>query len=119
MRKLCCYDLPYDPEHGSPTIDPRAVLWKAFHPSGIPCERCPSCTFLPAIQKLYKVCSHPSLLQLDSAIHSENECNGKNKSSTALEFAKVALTSDILVSLTILSSVMHYDLFQTKFLFLP
>jgi len=92
-RKKCCYNLPYDPERGSPIIDPQAVLWKAHHRNDVPCEKCPSCTFLPAIQKLYKVCSHPSLLQLDNAMDLDKE------SCSALDFAKVALTPDILQDL--------------------
>ena len=47
------------------------------------------CLTLSAMQKLYKIASHPSLLQVD---HCETGKDAKNK----LAFAKVALTPDIL-----------------------
>jgi|ERR1712232_842399 len=50
---------------------------------------CPTCISFSAMSKLHKVCSHPSLLQVDqSAQGIEME--------KKLEFAKVALTMDIL-----------------------
>ena len=50
---------------------------------------CPSCITLPALNKLYKVASHPSLLQVDPC---ESDAAARKK----LEFAKVALPPEIL-----------------------
>ena len=108
LKKQCCYVYPWNPrrgEPGEPDVDPEAVLWRQMHdkPIGNPdeiredildntficCSSCPTCTTLAAMHKLYKVASHPNLLQVDST---EAEKTQKKK----LEFAKVALPPDIL-----------------------
>ena len=95
-RKKCCHAAPWAPE-GKPNIDPDAVLWRAQHFNDELCEKCPTCTFLPALQKLYKVSSHPSLLQVEKrpdacAEGSKERADIEKK----LEFARVALTPAIL-----------------------
>ena len=52
-------------------------------------QNCPMCISLAAMSKLYKIASHPCLLQVD---HCESGQDAKKK----LEFAKAALTPDIL-----------------------
>jgi SNF2 family DNA or RNA helicase len=107
-KKICCYKYPWNPrrgEPGEPEIDPDAILWIQGHekPIGnhddirediiddkyIVCPNCPTCTTLAAMNKLYKIASHPCLLQVD---HCETGIQAKRK----LEFAKVALTPDVL-----------------------
>lgn len=96
-RKECCYAAPIvEDEDGELIIDPRAVLWKRQHPDNEQCERCPTCTLLPALSKLAKVCSHASLIQasLDpDMVEGEDE---REKAKSELEFAKVAISQDIL-----------------------
>lgn len=53
------------------------------------CKQCPTCIGLVAMSKLYKVCSHASLLQVDKSL-SDSEIHQK------LEFAKAAFTPEIL-----------------------
>mmetsp|Transcript_11742 Transcript_11742/g.19969 ORF Transcript_11742/g.19969 Transcript_11742/m.19969 type:complete len:723 (-) Transcript_11742:147-2315(-) len=108
-KKKCCYRYPMNPyryrgEEREPDIDPDAILWQQLHekPIGdrnsiaeeildgkyITCKQCPSCVQLPALNKLMKICSHPSLLQV---AHSETGESKRKK----LEFAEVALPPDI------------------------
>ena len=106
-KKHCCFRYPMNPyreEEGEPDIDPDAVLWKQLHdkPIGdrnaiaedildgkyITCKLCPTCVQLPALNKLMKICSHPSLLQV---AHSETGESKRKK----LEFAEIALPPDI------------------------
>ena len=107
-KKICCYKYPWNPrrgEPGEPEIDSDAILWIQAHekPIGNPddirediiddryivCPNCPTCTTLAAMNKLYKIASHPCLLQVD---HCETGIQAKRK----LEFAKVALTPEVL-----------------------
>jgi SNF2 family DNA or RNA helicase len=107
-KKKCCYKYPWNPrrgEPGEPEIDPDAILWIQQHEKPIEnpdeifedtiedkyivCKFCPSCTTLAAMNKLYKVASHPCLLQVD---HCETGIQARRK----LEFAKIALTPDVL-----------------------
>ena len=97
-------------------IDRNAVLWLQKHkkivsdPNTIPegseiieilhdgyslvsCKTCPGCTTLSALSKLHKVCSHPSLLQVDRSAPAGTETDKK------LEFAKLAFRPDILAHL--------------------
>jgi len=106
-KKKCCFRYPMNPyrvEEGGPDIDRDAVLWKQLHdkPIGDPnsvaedildgkyiaCKLCPTCVQLPALNKLMKICSHPSLLQVP---HSETGESKRKK----LEFAEIALPPDI------------------------
>ena len=108
LKKECCYRFPWNPlrdEPGEPQIEPDAILWKQAHEKeiGCPtdiadrvidgkyvvCQNCPTCTTLVAMHKLYKISSHPNLLQVDRL---ESAAAQKKK----LEFAKVAFTPDIL-----------------------
>ena len=108
-KKRCCFRYPRNPywddnDLSEPFIDPDAILWKQLHdkPIGDPdsieedildnkyitCKQCPSCIQLPAMMKLMKICSHPSLLQV---AHSEVGESKRKK----LEFAEVALPPEI------------------------
>jgi len=108
LKKECCYRYPWNPlrdEPGEPEIDPEAILWKQVHEKEIGrpidiadrvidgkyvvCDKCPTCTNLVAMHKLYKISSHPNLLQVDRL---ESAAAQKKK----LEFAKVAFTPEIL-----------------------
>ena len=107
-KKQCCYRYPMNPyrdeNNTEPDIDPDAVIWRQMHekPIGDPntiaedilddkyivCQNCPTCVQLPAMMKLMKICSHPSLLQVP---HSETGESKRKK----LEFAEVALPPEI------------------------
>ena len=70
-RARCCYDLPHadtaHDEDGDPDgdgIDPRAVLFRKFHPTLEKCSKCPFCCQLVAVSKLQKIANHPCLLQV-------------------------------------------------------
>jgi len=110
-RKDCCHSIPLNPnrnEPGQPWIDPDAALWKSFHPNDKACDTtncdnaanefkkqsCPGCIQLPALQMLYKLCSHASLLQLDiDPCSLEVGSEDRKKAERKLAFAKVALGS--------------------------
>ena len=107
LRKDCCYRAPYTirEEGSAPVIDPNAVLWRNMHPGDVECSRsqppfCPHCILLPALNKLYKVCSHATLLQVeknpDMLVEGTQEWK---KFNNELNFARVALTPQILESL--------------------
>lgn len=73
IRSKCCsqYSVPYQRRDSTGAgagqrIDPRAVIWKAHHPTGQPCSSatgCPLCVLLPCLDKLLKIANHPALLQ--------------------------------------------------------
>eukprot|EP01082_Thalassiosira_pseudonana_P007522 g6499.t1.3.5e17418a g6499 g6499.t1 contig23:610816-615246(-) len=102
-KKKCCYPAPIK-DTATGEIDTDAVLWcqkhKVFNPEPEEvetllggkyemCKQCPTCIGLVAMSKLYKVCSHASLLQVDKSL-SDSEIHKK------LEFAKAAFTPEIL-----------------------
>ena len=90
QRKQCCYQVP--------TGD-RIALWPAQHSNGEPCSQCPTCILLPALNKLYKICSHASLLQVDchpDLVENERE---KIMAEKNLAFAKIAIPDDVLTLL--------------------
>lgn len=118
-RKKCCFRFPFeglfvgDDQEPGDTIDRNAILWIQKHkkiledPSALPegvevveeledgyalvsCKSCPNCISLSAMSKLHKVCSHPSLLQVDRTAPSGTETDKK------IEFAKIAFRDDIL-----------------------
>ena len=94
-RKLCCYSTPLIP--GTSIINPEAVIWRSMHPNDTPCKKCPTCILLPCFQKLYDLCSHPSMLQVDPLNRSvDNTFVNSTKSEKLLDFAKVALRKNIL-----------------------
>ena len=62
----------------------------------MPCKHCPYCLLLPNLYKLYKVCSHPSLLQIERDPQYIEDSTEREKGFKALAFAKVALSPDIL-----------------------
>jgi hypothetical protein len=78
------------------TIDPEAALWHTFHENGDCCLTCPFCLLFPALNKLYKVCSHPTNLQIERQPDFIQDQREREKAMKDLEFAKVALTEDIL-----------------------
>mmetsp|Transcript_38727 Transcript_38727/g.83449 ORF Transcript_38727/g.83449 Transcript_38727/m.83449 type:complete len:902 (+) Transcript_38727:275-2980(+) len=107
-QKKCCYKYPFNPrreELGEPQIDQEAILWIQAHqkPIGssediqedildgkyIACMNCPNCVTFAAMNKLYKISSHPALLQVDP-------CESGPDAKKKLQFAQVALTPDIL-----------------------
>jgi SNF2 family DNA or RNA helicase len=104
-KKECCHQYPltdFDP----PTIHPDAILWKSIdrHSSDSThselCKQCPWCVLLPALNKLYKVCSHASLLQADQDPGQLAEGSAEWKKVTkTVDFAKIVLTPDILQDL--------------------
>lgn len=61
-RASCCHKIPLD-EQGD-GIEPRAVLFRKFHPTGEECPKCPFCCQLAAVSKLQKIANHPCLLQV-------------------------------------------------------
>lgn len=115
-RKQCCFKFPYEglaEQEPGDKIDNMAILWIQKHkkivknPNALPagtevvemldneyglvsCKNCPMCTGLSAMSKLHKVCSHPSLLQVDRTALPGAETDKK------LEFAKIAFRHDIL-----------------------
>ena len=104
LRKKCCHKKPLNPrrfEKGQSQIDPRAVIWKLSHfgQKIDNCKNCPTCILLPALTKLYKVCSHASLLQLKRNPERIEGKKEKENEERNLEFAKLVLTPDILQSL--------------------
>ena len=121
-RKKCCFRYPFEGlsicDHYEPgdKIERRAILWIQKHkklvedPDSLPdgteivedlgdghalvsCKSCPNCTSLSAMSKLHKVCSHPSLLQVDRTAPPGAETDKK------IEFAKLAFRDDILAQL--------------------
>lgn len=112
-NKRCCFRFPYkgmgEQEVGD-GIDPNAILWRQNHraiitdPGAIPngteivdgeylsCKSCPMCISLAAMNKLYKICSHPSLLQVDRTLPGPD-------AERKLEFAKVAFPPELLSEL--------------------
>ena len=96
-RGECCYKIPYIPN--TETVDPSAILWFANHHNNQGCLRCPYCVLLPALQKLYDVCSHASMIQLK--VHPDHVESGeqKRRAEFNLSFAKQVLTPDILTQM--------------------
>ena len=68
-RGKCCGQIPLigQAEHVDGDIegeiDQDAVIWLKQHRDEVGCKNCPSCIALPCMNKLYKACSHISLLQ--------------------------------------------------------
>lgn len=60
-------------DHEGDGIDPRAVLFKKFHPTGEECPNCPACCQMAAVSKLQKIANHPCLLQVRTCVH-DNAC---------------------------------------------
>ena len=103
LRKGHCYQIPHNPDRfdpDEPPIDPRAAIWSSQHDGAEPCDKCPSCVFLPALTKLYKICSHPSLLQADQDLSKLPRGSAEyDKTKKVLDFAKVAIPPDVLAKL--------------------
>lgn len=109
-RKKCCHQRPLNSsrfEAGQEMYDPRAPLWRWQHESIIngegdddECKRCPFCTSFAALDKLYKLSSHVSLLQLQK--HPDEFVQGSKgwkDAQKSLDFAKVAFPEDVLKTL--------------------
>ena len=103
LRKEHCYQIPHNPNRfdpDEPPIDPRAAIWSSQHDGAEQCPNCPSCIFLPALTKLYKICSHPSLLQADQDLSTVPRGTAEyDKTKKVLDFAKVAIPPDVLAEL--------------------
>ena len=104
-RWQCCWTLPSNPDYDSATCDPEEIcnpmapLWKWQHKkdSGKICKNCPFCLLFPALNKLLKLSSHPSLLQLDRPPDSYQHLSAAWQSAMKdLDFAKVAIPDNIL-----------------------
>ena len=99
-RKRCCYRVPFlqsEDKKNPGCIDPNAVLWRISHPDNKECDRCPTCILLPALQKLYKICSHASLIQAGK--HPDKVKTGTkewDKCQNELDFAKVVISPSVL-----------------------
>lgn len=100
-RKNCHYCAPWD-EDGAPNIHPLAVLWRSQHRDGELCGtdkapmKCPNCLLFPALNKLYKLSSHPCLLQVEKRLENCDNPKEQEDIKAELEFAKVALTPAVL-----------------------
>ena len=86
-RKKCCYIVPEGDD---------VVLWPAQHEDGAECRNCPSCIILPALQKLNKLASHASFLQVDEDPDRVDGETRKKKLEKDLAFSKVALPKHLL-----------------------
>ena len=104
-RWQCCWTLPINPDYDPATCgpeeicDPLAPLWKWQHKndSGKSCKNCPFCLLFPALDKLLKLSSHPSLLQLDRPPDSyQHQSAAWQSAMKDFEFAKVAIPDNIL-----------------------
>ena len=71
-------------------------MWPSQHPDGERCDRCPTCILLPALNKLYKICSHASLLQVEHHPDTIEGEKAREKAERELAFAKVAIPKDVL-----------------------
>jgi superfamily II DNA or RNA helicase len=110
-RKSCCHKRPLNMfrfDAGQEFYDPRAPLWRWQHErlvsgeveAGTECKSCPYCISFAVLDKLYKLSSHVSLLQLPK--HPVDYVEGSRlwkDAQKALDFAKVAFPDDILDSL--------------------
>lgn len=102
-RCQCCWQIPLNPNYDPATCDPdeicdpMAPLWKWQHKSGECCKQCPFCLLFPALNKLLKLSSHPSLLQLDRPPDSYDPQSASWKAAMKdYDFAKVAIPQEVL-----------------------
>jgi superfamily II DNA or RNA helicase len=107
-RKSCCHKRPlnfFRFEDGEEFYDPRAPLWRWQHEKLVhgeeegaaECKGCPYCISFSVLDKLYKLSSHVSLLQLPK--HPKDYVEGSRAWKDAqkgLDFAKVAFPDDVL-----------------------
>lgn len=107
-RKSCCHKRPlnfFRFEAGEEFYDPRAPLWRWQHEKLVngqdegsaECKGCPYCISFSVLDKLYKLSSHVSLLQLSK--HPKDYVEGSRAWKDAqkgLDFAKVAFPNDVL-----------------------
>lgn len=110
-RKKCCHVRPLNIfrfDAGEEFYDPRAPLWRWQHETLVNgeegetggCLNCPYCISFAVLDKLYKISSHVSLLQLPK--HPDDYVEGSRAwkdAQKALDFAKVAFPEDVLESL--------------------
>jgi len=80
----------------APGIHPSAVLWRSQHRECKLCDYWPSWILLPALQKLYKLCSHPILLPVEKYPEDKNDEDEREAIQVKLDFAKVAFTQSML-----------------------
>jgi len=80
-------------------VGDRVVLWPSQHLDGQPCKNCPTCILLPALNILYKLCSHSCLLQAERHPDTVDGEKAKEKAEKDLAFARVAIPDDVLTQL--------------------
>ena len=65
-KKDCCHKIPIVPgtnaNGGGGELHPDTTIWTKQHPGGECCKTCSGCMSLPCLSKLYKICSHPTLI---------------------------------------------------------
>jgi hypothetical protein len=111
-RKKCCHQRPLNYlrfDAGQEMYDPRAPLWRWQHQHLIDgqgnededeCLFCPFCISFAALDKLYKLSSHVSLLQVRKHPREFVEgTKGWKDAQKALDFARVAFPEDVVESL--------------------
>ena len=72
------------------------MLWPAQHEDDKECRNCPSCIILPALQKLNKLASHASFLQVDEDPDRVDGESRKKKLEKDLAFSQVAIPKHLL-----------------------
>ena len=102
QRKICCGNFPILNKRigrDDYEIHPDAVIWLKQHPNKEPCKLCPTCTGLPCLSKLHKLCNHVSLLQvkahpddMDPLTDSEVEINNARYN---LKFAELIFANGL------------------------
>lgn len=101
-RKKCCYRCPFVENSSAggerPMINPRAVLWRRQHENDEECMACPGCISFSCLHKLYLLCTHPSLLMIDTTAADNYDILPQEhlKNKWMKEFVKVAIPHHIL-----------------------
>lgn len=96
MRGQCCYKVPHS-KFSPDGFDPNALLWRNQHRKLENCDSCPFCICLPALNVLYKVCSHAALLQVkDKPEHFLEGTERRSQAEHHLNLAKLLIPPDVL-----------------------
>ena len=88
------------------------MLWPAQHEDDEACRNCPSCIILPALQKLNKLASHASFLQVDEDPDRVHVKTRKKTLEKDLAFAKVAIPKHLLKFLPEKSYIRETSIFD-------